>query len=154
MTGSALMDFLITIIVLAGTGALFFVTIDRLAPDALLNQIGKIAVGVVLAVVLLLAVKGVLFGGGVALSAAGIIGFAIGIVVLLVVLFLVEKILDWLGPKIGPNIAGIIKYVVFAIALIALLAVADSTMFGGRYVGAGLRGLGGPSPSIMRPEHQ
>src|SRR4029077_14874775 len=47
MTGSALIDFVIALIVICGTGALFFLTIDRVAPDALLNKIAKIAIGIV-----------------------------------------------------------------------------------------------------------
>jgi hypothetical protein len=151
MTGSALMDFLITLVVICGAGGLFFVAIDRIAPDPFLNKIGKIAVGVVLLVVLLLAIKGVLFGGGVAISAGGIIAFAIGLIVLLVVLFLIDKVLDFLGGTVSAWLADIIRYVVFAIALIALLVLADRSLFGARYTGA--MDFGG-TPSIMKPERR
>jgi len=153
MTGSALMDFLITIVVVLGIGALFFVTIDRLAPDALLNKIAKIAVGVVLAVVLLLAVKGVLFGGGAMVaSASGVIGFAIGVVVIIVVLFLVDKALGYLLGMIGQTAVDIIRYVIFAVALIALLIVADQSLFGGSHTGRYIDL--GSTPSIMKPERR
>ena len=155
MTGSGLLDFLITIIVIVGTGALFFITIDKVAPDATLNKIGKIAVGVVLAVVLLLAVKAVLFGGGAALTGGGIIMFAIGIIVLLVVLYLIDLLLTWAGEQINATLAQAIKYVVFAVALIALLVLADKSFFGGRYVAGPVMGDAlGPTPSIMRPERR
>lgn len=149
--GSALIDFLVTVVVVVGVGALFFLMIDRTAPDATMNKIGKIAIGVVLACVVLLAVKGVLFGGGaLVVGAGGIITFAIGAIVILVVLFLLDMLLTWLGGNINATLANAIKYVVFAIALIALLVLADRSFFGGRYIGEPL-GVG-TTPSIMRPE--
>lgn len=154
MTGSALIDFVITLVVLVGTGALFFIAIDKAAPDPLMNKVGKIAVGVVIAVVLLLAIKGLLFGGGaLVLSGGSIIGFAIGVIVILVLLFLVDFVLTWLGAQIGEGVAGVIRYLVFAIALIALLILADRSFFGGRYVPMSSLGLGAP-PSIMKPERK
>lgn len=152
MTGSGLIDFVITLVVLVGVGALFFIAIDKVAPDATLNKIGKIAVGVVLAVVLLLAIKAVLFGGGAAIAGGNIISFAIGVIVLLVVLYLVDLALSWFGESINSTIANAIKYLVFAIALIALLVLADRSFFGGRYV-AGPSGLG-DTPSILKPERR
>jgi hypothetical protein len=152
MTGSGLIDFLITIIVIFGTGALFYVAIERLAPDPMMQKIAKIAVGVVLVVVALLAVKAVLFGGGGAISAGGIIGFAIGLIVIMVVLFIIDKLLAWLGGEMGPVI-DIIRYVVFAVALIALLVLADRALFGGQYIGKTMSDSLG-TPSIMKPERR
>jgi hypothetical protein len=152
MTGSGLIDFVITLIVICGVGALFFITIDWMKVDATMKKIAKIAIGVVLAVVILLAIKAVLFGGGgAALSGGGIIGFAIGIIVLLVVLYIVDVLLGWLAANmgIGAPIIDIVRYLVFAIALIALLVLADRSFFGGRYIGAS---LGLDTPSIMKPE--
>jgi hypothetical protein len=154
MTGSGLMDFLITLVVICGAGGLFFVAIDRVAPDPFLNKIGKIAVGVVLLVVVLLAIKGVLFGGGVAISAGGIIGFAIGLIIILVVLFLIDKVLDFLRDYVSAWLADIVRYVVFAIALIALLVLADRSLFASRYTGAGAGIDFGGTPSIMKPERR
>jgi hypothetical protein len=151
MTGSALIDFVITLVVIMGTGALFFIAIDRAAPDPMMNKIGKIAIGVVIAVVVLLAVKGLLFGGGaLVLTAGGIIGFAIGVIVILVLLFLVDLVLNWLGGQISEPIVSAVKYIVFAVVLIALLVLADKTFFGGRYLGVVL----GDTPSIVKPERR
>lgn len=151
MSGSGLIDFVITLVVLVGTGALFFIAIDKAAPDPTLNKIGKIAVGVVLAVVLLLAVKVVLFGGaGVVLTGSGIIGFAIGVIVILVILYLVDLLLTWLGEQVNATIAAAIKYLVFAVVLIALLVLADKSFFGGRYVYGPMSS--GQTPSILAPE--
>ena len=153
MTGSGLIDFIITLLVVFGTAALFFVAIDRAAPDPLMKKIGQIAVGVLLGVIVLLAVKAVLFGGGGAISMGGrgIIVFAIGIIVLFVVLFLLDKVLQAAGSWGIPGwIVEIVRYVVFAVALIALLVLADRTFFGG----AGLPSMGEIfyTPSIMVPE--
>ena len=137
MTGSALLDFVIALVVIVGTGVLFFTVIDKVAPDATMNKVSKVAVGVVLTVVVLLALKALLFGGGGAaiLSAGGIIYFAIGVIVLLVVLFLVDLALSYVAAPLGEPLIGAIKYLIFAIALIALLVLADNALFGGRYVG-------------------
>lgn len=155
MTGSGLIDFVITLVVLVGTGALFFIAIDKVAPDETLKKIGKIAVGVVLAVVFLLAIKAVLLGGGAALTGSGVIMFAIGVIVLLVVLYLVDLVLSWLATQmsIAEPIVNAIKYLVFAVALIALLVLADRSFFGGRYSSSVLGDLG-PTPSIMKQERR
>jgi hypothetical protein len=153
MSGSALMDFFITCIVLAGAGALFFLTVDKIAPDETMKKIGKIAVGVILLVVFLLAIKAVLFGGGgaIVLGGSGIITFAIGVIVILVVLYLIDLLLSWLASNMGiaAPIVSAVKYVVFAVALIALLVLCDRAFFGGRYVYAPL--TGDTTPTIMRP---
>lgn len=105
-------------------------------------KIGKIAVGVVLLVVFILAVGAVLFGTGGAvpnLSAEGFLWFCIGVIVILVVLFVIEFILNlvagWMG--VAGELVALVKYVIFAVALIALLVVADRTLLGG----AGMAGF-------------
>ena len=130
MTGSALFDFLIALVVLGGAVALFMAAIDGISPNALFTKIAKIAIGIAALVALLVAIKGVFFGGGGAMTVSplGIIYFAIGIIVVLVVMYLVKRFivlicpLPWSEP---------ILFVIGAIALIALLGLAASTMFGG-----------------------
>lgn len=154
MTGSGLFDFLITLIVLIATGVMFFLVIDRAAPDATMNKVAKIAVGVVFTVVILLAIKSLLFGGGAAaLSAGGLITFAIGIIIILVLLYLLDVAIGFIADFIGATLAGIIKVVVFAIILIALLVLVDKTMMGGHYT-SGMFGNLGNTPSIMRSERR
>jgi len=134
------MDFLISVILLLATGAIFFLVIDRIAPDPMLNKIGKIAVGVVLLIVFLLAIKAVLFGGAGALHLApsGFIWFCIGVIVILIVLVIIDYILTWIAAQMGAGapIVEIVKYVIFGVALIALLVVADKTLMGGAYTAA------------------
>lgn len=133
MTGSALFDFGITIIVLVAVVALFFVALDKLATDETLNKIAKIAVGVVALVIALLALKGVLFGGAGAaiLNYAGLIPFAIGLIVLLVVMYIVMLAIDYFAGALGTWVQ-IAKFLVAAIAVIALLVLADKTLLQGK----------------------
>jgi hypothetical protein len=163
LTGSALMDFLISIILLIATGFIFFLVIDRLAPDSILNKIGKVAVGVVLLIVFLLAIKAVLFGGGgagAALAPQGFIWFCIGVIVILVVMFIIAAVLDWIAASmgVGAPIVTLVKYVIFALALIALLVIADKTLMGGNYTGAfnsPFQSGGGRRSGLLEPDgHQ
>jgi hypothetical protein len=132
MTGSALFDFLISIVALGGAVFLFMAVIDGISPNPLFTRIAKIAVGVAALIAFLFSIKGVFFGGGggaLAISAVGIIYFAIGILVMLVVLYLVKMVIGWFG--LPPEIAEPVLFVIGAIALIALLGLAATTLFGG-----------------------
>lgn len=134
MTGSALFDFLISIVVLGIIGALFFAVIDKIAPDPTFRKIARIAVGGVLIVVFLFSIKAVLFGGagGIAMTPMSLISFAIGAIVVIVVLYLIDAALTYFGGEagIGPFINAI-KYVIGAIALIALLVLFANAIGGG-----------------------
>jgi protein-S-isoprenylcysteine O-methyltransferase Ste14 len=99
-----------------------------------------------------LAIKGVLFGGGTAVSSANIVPFAITVIVIFVLLFLLDKILQAAGSWGIPGwILEIVRYVIFAVVLIALLVMLDKTFLGGKY-SAGID-FGG-TPSIMKPERR
>lgn len=134
MTGSGLFDFLIVLVVLGGAVLLFMYAIEGISPNPLFTKIAKLAVGVAALVAFLFAVKAVFFGGAgaMALSPVGVIYFAIGILVVLVVLYLVKLIIG----KFVPEFAEPILFVVGAIALVVLLSLAASTMFGGGPVGS------------------
>lgn len=130
MTGMALMDFLIAVIGLCGIVYLVFMAIDFIAPDAVFNRIARFAVGFVALIAFLIAIKGVLFGSGGGLggfTAVGMIDFAIGLLVLMVVIFIIYKAVDFFATPFTVEI----KYVIGAIALIALLVVAERVLFGG-----------------------
>lgn len=156
MTGSALFDFLITIVVVAGVVALFFAVIDKVSPDASFSKIAKIAIGLVALVLVLLACKAVLFGGGApgaTLNGRGLLEFACASIVVLLLLYLVNLALDWFGAAAGLQPwAAAIKYVIAALALIALLVVAGDALFGYGPPGAdALRGpIFGTTPRIIR----
>lgn len=130
MTGSALMDFLIAVVGLILVVGLVFLAIDFLAPDERFKKIARWAVGGVALIVFLTAIKGVLFGGAGGLGTFGPIGlieFAIGLLVVLVVVYIIYRVVDYLAPAFAAEI----KYVIGAIALIAILVVAQRALFGG-----------------------
>ncbi len=134
MTGSGLFDFLIAIVELVIVGAIIFAGLDFVVTDERFKKIARLAIGGVLVIAFLFAVKAVLFGGGGAftISPVGILYFAIGVIVLLVVWYLINMALDWAAavfPPIGPFLVAI-KFVVSAIMLIVLLLLAADLMFG------------------------
>lgn len=130
MTGSALMDFLIGMVILFGVAYMFFLAIDKIGPDEFFKKIANTAIGIVAFVAVLVAGKGVLFGGGgPALSASpiGLIEFAIGLLVVLLVIYLLYMAVDFFVPQFAVQL----KYLIGAIALIALLVLAGRALFGG-----------------------
>jgi hypothetical protein len=133
MSGSGLVQFLINIIALLAAGAVFFLSIDKIAPDPFFAKIGKIAIGALLLIAFIVTIAGVLGvgGGAVAISPTGIIWFVVSVIVAVVVLYVVNLIVDWLASNMGIGpIAGIIKYVLGAVVLIALLIAAANFLFG------------------------
>jgi hypothetical protein len=139
MSGSGLVQFVINIIAILAAGGIFFVSIDRVAPDEFFKKIAKIAIGALLLIALVVAVAAV-FGlaGGIAVSPVGVVYFAIAVIVAVVILFIINLVLDYIaghmggGPWVVP-----VKYVLGAVVLIGLLIAAANMLFG---VGiAGLR---------------
>jgi hypothetical protein len=135
MNGSSLLGFIISLIVLFAVGAIFFITIDRVAKDGFLAKIAKIVIGCLILIAFVLAIAGVLGfgGGGLAASPQSIVTFAVAVLVLVVVLYLVELFLGWLAANmgIGAPIVDAIRFVITVVALIALILVAGSALIGG-----------------------
>jgi hypothetical protein len=133
MSGSGLVQFVINIIALLASGAIFFLSIDKIAPDAFFAKIAKIAIGALLLIAVVVIIAGVfgLGGGGVAIAPYAIVWFAVAVIVAVVVLYIINIIVDWIGANMGggPWIA-IIKYVLGAIVLIGLLVAAANLLFG------------------------
>lgn len=128
MTGSALFDFLIECVALAGACYLFFYAIEGISPNALFTKIAKLAVGIAATIMFLFACKAVLFGGGgPTISPVGVLLFAIGIIVVLVVLYVIKIIVGKIAPS---ELQEPILFVLGAICLIALLYLAANVMFG------------------------
>src|ERR1700689_2885744 len=134
MTGSGLFDFLIAIVELIIVGAIIFAGLDFIVTDERFKKIARLAIGGVLVLAFLFAIKAVLFGGGgaFAISPVGILYFAIGVIVLLCVWYLINLALDFMAtffPPIGAFMVAI-KFVVSAIMLIVLLLLAADLLFG------------------------
>lgn len=132
MSGSGLVQFLINIIALLAAGGIFFVSIDKVAPDPFFAKIAKIAIGALLLIALIVVIAAV-FGlaGGLSVSPLGVVWFAVAVIVAVVVLYVINLIVDWIARNMGMGeIAGVIKYVLGAIVLIALLLAAANFLFG------------------------
>jgi len=78
-------------------------------------------------------------GGGIAVSALGVVWFAVAVIVAVVVLYLVNLVIDWIAGQMGGGWVVPVKYVLGAIVLIALIASAANLIFG---VGIGGVGTG------------
>ena len=133
MSGGGLMQFLINIIALFAAGAIFFLSIDKIAPDDFFAKIAKIAIGCLLLIAFIVVIAAILGvgGAGVAISPTGILWFAIAVIVAVVVLYVINLVVDWLAANMGlAPMAAVIKYVLGAVVLIALLVAAANLLFG------------------------
>ena len=139
MTGSALMDFVIVCVGLLIIVYMVFLALKKSAPDPLFEQVGQYAVGGAALLAFLRAVKAVLFdggAGGIAITPYNIIAFAIGLIVIMVVVTLVNIVVDKLAPA---PIVVTVKYIIGAIALIALLYLAQQALFAGGFTAGTFR---------------
>jgi hypothetical protein len=131
---SGLVQFVVNIIAILAAGGIFFVSIDRVAPDPFFAKIAKIAIGALLLIALVVTVAAV-FGlaGGVTVSPLGIVWFAIAVIIAIVVLYILNLVIDWIGGQMGGGaIIVSIKYVLGAIVLVGLLIAAADLLFGQR----------------------
>ena len=132
MSGSGLVQFIVNIVALLAAGAIFFISIDKVAPDEFFAKIAKIAIGALLLIALIVTIAAV-FGlaGGVTISPVGIVWFAVAVIVAVVILYVINLVVDWLTSHMGfGHLAAIIKYVLGAIVLIGLLVAAANLLFG------------------------
>jgi hypothetical protein len=130
---SGLVQFIVNIIAILAAGGIFFVSIDRVAPDAFFARIAKIAIGALLLIALVVTVAAAfgLGGAGVSVSPLGVVYFAVAVIVAIVVLYVINMIIDWIGVQMGAQPwVGAIKYVLGAIVLIGLLIAAADLLFG------------------------
>jgi hypothetical protein len=131
---SGLVQFVVNIIAILAAGGIFFVSIDRVAPDPFFAKIGKIAIGALLLIALVVTVAAV-FGlaGGVTVSPLGIVWFAIAVIVAVVILYIINLVIDWIGANMGGGVwINPVKYILGAIVLVGLLIAAADLLFGQR----------------------
>jgi hypothetical protein len=136
MSGSSLVQFVINVIAILAAGGIFFVSIDKVSPDAFFAKIAKIAIGALLLIALVVTLAAV-FGmaGGLTVSPLGVVWFAVAVIVAVVVLYIINFVIDWIGRQMSePNSqttwVGPVKYVLGAIVLIALIVAAANLIFG------------------------
>jgi hypothetical protein len=137
MSGSGFVQFLVNVIAILAAGGIFFVSIDRVAPDAFFSKIAKIAIGAMLLIALVVTVAAI-FGlaGGVAISPLGVVYFAIAVIIAVVVLYLINLVIDWIAGQMAASSGWVVpvKYVLGALVLIGLLVAAADLLFGYRVV--------------------
>jgi hypothetical protein len=138
MTGGALVNFLVVVLLLIAIVAILYAAAPKLAPDPTLLQIAKIAIGVGALVVFILAVASVLGFGGQALTLTpgSMFYVAIAVIVILVVVYIINWMVDFFQVPFAQGV----KFIVGAIALIAILVA----------VGAALTGGGIPSGTFLK----
>jgi hypothetical protein len=132
MSGSGLVQFLVNLIALLAAGGIFFVSIDKVSPDAFFAKVAKIAIGALLLIALVVTIAAV-FGlaSGVTVSPIGIVWFAVAVIVAVVVLYIVQLVVDWIATQAGEGTwVAPVKYVLGAIVLIGLLIAAANLLFG------------------------
>jgi hypothetical protein len=128
MTG--LLGVIIGVILLVAIVAIFFLTIEKIVRDPLLQKIGKIVVGVIALIYVITAAWGALFGGGGGglphADGRALIYFAIGLLVIIAVVFLLNMLIAFFGFMVAE-----LQYILSIVALIAILVVAAGALFGG-----------------------
>jgi hypothetical protein len=132
MSGAGLVQFLVNIIAILAAGGIFFVSIDKVAPDPFFSKVAKIAIGALLLIALVITIAAV-FGlaSGVSVSPLGIVWFAVAVIVAVVVLYIINLVIDWIGGQMGEGPwINPIKYILGAIVLIGLLIAAANLLFG------------------------
>lgn len=132
MSGSGLVQFVVNLIAILAAGGIFFISIDKVAPDEFFAKVAKIAIGALLLIAVVITIAAV-FGlaGGVTVSPLGIVWFAVAVIVAVVILYIINLVIDWIGGQMGggPWVVPI-KYVLGAIVLIGLLVAAANLLFG------------------------
>jgi hypothetical protein len=145
MSGSGLVQFIINLIALLAAGGIFFLSIDRIAPDAFFARIAKIAIGALILIALVVTIAAV-FGlaSGVSVSAVGVVWFAVAVIVAVAILYIINLVIDWIAAQAGaaPWVVPV-KYVLGVIVLIGLLLAAANLLFGYSF---------GSGPPIRRSE--
>lgn len=143
MSGGGLVQFAVNIVAILAAGGIFFVSVDKVAPDPFFAKVGKIAIGALLLIALIITVAAV-FGlaGGVSVSPVGVVWFAVAVIVAVVVLYVINIVIDWVAGQMasGPGATSPawvvpVKYVLGAIVLIGLLISAANLLFGYRVPG-------------------
>ena len=137
MSGSGLVQFLVNLIALLAAGGIFFISIDRVAPDEFFARIAKIAIGALLLIAFVVTIAAV-FGlaGGIAVSPIGVVWFAIAVIVAVAILYVINLVLDWISANMGagPWVTPV-KYILGVIVLIGLLVAAANLLFGYKFAG-------------------
>jgi hypothetical protein len=154
---SGVFNFFIILVELCVIGALIFAAIDFIATDERFKKIAKIAVGGVLVVLFLFAVKAVFSGGegGMNLTPLGFLYFAVGVILTLLVWYVIDAILGYIAASWAPFLApalGIIRFVLAGLMLVVILLIAANVLFGASIGGSTFRFSEGRHGSLLTPD--
>ena len=149
--GSALIDFLITLVGLIFIGAMIFMAIDFISTDERFKKIAKIAVGGVLVVLFMFAIRALFGGGGggMNLTPLGFLLFAIGVILVLIVWYVIDALLGYIAASWAPFLApvlGIIRFVLAGLMLVVILLIAANVL----HIGSGSESIGGTQQDRFR----
>ena len=124
-----LLGLIVGIIILCAVVAIFFLTIEKIVGDPLLQKIGKICIGAIALVFVIVAAWGALVGGGAGglrVTGMSLITFAVGLLVTIAVVYILNMAIDWFGFMVTE-----LQYILSIVALIAILLAAGTALFGG-----------------------
>lgn len=128
---SGLLGLIIGVILLVAIIAVFFLTVEKIIADPLLQKIGKIVIGVLGLVTVIAAAWGALFGGAGGpgmphLTGQSLITFAVGLLIIIAVVYLLNLLIGFFGFMVAE-----LQYILSIVALIAVLVLAGTALFGG-----------------------
>jgi hypothetical protein len=128
---SGLLGLIIGVILLVAIVAVFFLTIEKIVTDPLLVKIGKIVIGVIALIFVIAAAWGALFGGGGGpgmphIDGRSLITFAVGLLIIIAVIYLLNMLISFFGFMVAE-----LQYLLSIVALIAVIVLAGSALFGG-----------------------
>jgi hypothetical protein len=139
---SAVFTFFIILVELLIIGALIFTAIDFISTDERFKKIGKIAVGGVLFILFLFAVRAVFSGvtGVMNLTPIGFLYFAVGVILVLIVWYVIDALVGYLAatwiPMLSPAL-GMIRFVLAGLMLVVILLIAADVLFGAAALSGG-----------------
>ncbi len=140
---SGVFNFFIILIELCVIGAMIFTAMDFIGTDERFKKIAKIAVGGVLVVLFLFAVRDVFGGGGAGgmnLTPGGFLMFAVAVILTLILWYVIDALLGWVAANWAPFLApalDIIRFVLAGLMLVVILVAAANILLGVSLNGGG-----------------
>jgi hypothetical protein len=139
-------NFFIILVEIFIIGGMIWLAIDFIGTDDRFKRIAKFAVGGVLLILFLFAVRDVFGGGGgsgMNLTPVGFLYFAIGVILTLIVWFVIDYVIgvlaNWWTPLSA--VLPLVRFVLAGLMLVVILLIAANVLFGTSVMGgATLRG--------------
>ena len=139
-------------------GALIFTAVDFISTDERFKKIAKIAVGGVLVVLFMFAVRDVFSGGnssGMNLTPVGFLMFAIAVILTLLVWVVIDRALGYIASNWAPFLApvlGIVRFVLAGLMLVVILLAAADILLGVSLTGGQSFRLGERHSALLKDD--